>query len=239
MSKPTKVVAVVQARMGSQRTPGKSFELVGGIPVVELVLHRLAQSKKVDKVVLATSELPRDSVLAEHAQKIGFSTFRGSENDLVRRFYDAAVEHQATHVVRVCADNVFLDWTEIDRLIEYGLAEGKDFVGFKNRVYPDRLNDFAGEFMTFAALERTFREATNPFHREHVYPYFYENPDKFKLGYLEVADLLLTPVKLDLDYPEDLSLLQEIGRRVTDVVSVSGPEVVRLANLIIEERHSK
>lgn len=231
-----KVVAIVQARMGSTRRPGKSFELVGGVPVVELVLRRLAKSKALARVVLATSTEPRDAVLAEHAQKLGFATFRGSENDLVARFYHAATEHGATHVVRVCADNVFLDWTEIDRLVAFGLAEGKDFVGFRNARHPDRLNDFAGEFMTYQALQRTFREAVEPHDREHVFPYFYKNPDKFRLGYLEVAESLLTAVKLDLDYPEDLALLQEVGRRAADPVEVTGAEVVRLANQIVAER---
>jgi spore coat polysaccharide biosynthesis protein SpsF (cytidylyltransferase family) len=236
MSTATKVVAIVQARMGSTRTPGKSFERVGGVPVAELVLRRLARSRRVDRVVLATSDLPRDKVLADHAETLGFVAFRGAENDLVERFYEAAREHGATHVVRVCADNVFLDWSEIDRLVEYGLREQKDFVGFTNPTYPDRLNDFAGEFMTFEALERTFREATEPFQREHVYPYFYNNPDKFNLGYLAVTEPLRTPVKLDLDYPDDLALLREIGRRVPDAVAVPAAEVVRLANLIASEK---
>lgn len=204
--------------------------------MVEVVLRRLAKSKRAALVVLATSVEPRDTVLAEHARKIGFATFRGPENDLVARFYHAATEHRATHVVRVCADNVFLDWNEIDRLVEYGLAEGRDFVGFKNSVHKEHLNDFAGEFMTFPALHRTFREATDPHDREHVFPYFYKNPDKFRLGYLEVAEALLTPIKLDLDYPEDLALLQEIGRRVPDPVEVTGPEVVQLATQIVAER---
>ena len=232
----TKVVAIVQARMGSKRRPGKSFELVGGLPVVEVVLRRLAKSKRIDHVVLATSTEQRDAVLAEHAKKIGFSTFRGPENDLVARFHHAATEHQATHVVRVCADNVFLDWTEIDRLVDYGLAEKKEFVGFKNSTYPNRLNDFAGEFMTFPALQRTFREAVEPHDREHVFPYFYNNPDKFRIGYVEVAESLRTPVKLDLDYPEDLALLQEIGRRSANPVEITGAEVVQLATRIVAER---
>lgn len=204
--------------------------------MVEVVLRRLAKSKRTDLVVLATSTESRDAVLAEHARKIGFATFRGPENDLVARFHHAATEYQATHVVRVCADNVFLDWTEIDRLVDYGLAEKKDFVGFKNSTYPNRLNDFAGEFMTFSALQLTFREAADQHDREHVFPYFYKNPDKFRLGYLEVAEALLTPIKLDLDYPEDLALLQEIGRRVPDPVEVTGPEVVQLATQIVAER---
>lgn len=232
----TRVVAIVQARMGSKRRPGKSFELIGGLPVIEVVLRRLAKSKRINRVVLATSTEPRDAILAEHAKKIGFAMFRGPENDLVARFYHAAIEHQATHVVRICADNVFLDWTEIDRLVNYGLAEKKEFVGFKNPTYPNRLNDFAGEFMTFPALQRTFRETMEPHDREHVFPYFYNNPDKFRIGYVEVAESLRTPMKLDLDYPEDLSLLQEIGRRAADPVEVSGPEIVRLATRIVAER---
>lgn len=231
----TKIVGIVQARMGSKRRPGKSFELIGGKPVVEVVLRRLAKCKHLDRVVLATSSEPQDTVLAEHAAKIGFATFRGSENDLVGRFHEAALQHAATHIVRVCADNVFVDWSEIDRLVEYGLGEGKDFVGFKNDKHKDRLNDFAGEFIAWPALQRTHKEATDPFHREHVYPYFYGNPKLFKLGYVQVAEALLTPIKLDLDYPQDLALLQEIGRRAADPIAITSPEVVRLATRIVAE----
>jgi len=239
MSTATKVVAIIQARMGSTRTPGKSFALVGGVPVVELVLRRLARSRRVDRVVLATSDLIRDKVLADHAEGAGFAAFRGPENDLVARYHEAARIHTATHVVRVCADNVFLDWTEIDRLVDYGLREGKDFVGFKNPTYPDRLNDFAGEFVTFAALHRTFTETQDPHDREHVFPYFYAHAETFKLGYLDVAEALRTPVKLDLDYPDDLAILQEIGRRVADPVAVASAEVVRLANAIAAEKAAR
>ncbi|MBI2889491.1 MAG: acylneuraminate cytidylyltransferase [Nitrospirae bacterium] len=233
-----RVVAIVQARMGSRRRPGKSFEPIGGVPVVEVVLRRLARAREIDRIVLATSALPQDTILAEHAARLGFAVFRGSENDLVDRYYRASLEHPSPYVVRVTGDNVFLAWTEMDRLVQYGLSERMDFVGWKNPTFPDRENDFAGEFIRFECLKRIHEEATEPHDREHVFPYFYKNMQKFKVTRIEVAEPLRTRVKLDLDYPRDLALLQEIGRRVGDVVGVEASEVVRVAEEITSEPRS-
>lgn len=230
------IIGIVQARMGSQRAPGKSFARIGGLPVVEIVCRRALQSKRLHQVMLATSVRAEDGVLAEHIARCGVAVFRGSEMDVVARYRAAAREVGATHVVRICADNVFVDWNEIDRLVAWGLNEESDFVGFCNPVYPDRPNDFGGELMTAPALERTFLEATDAFDREHVSPYFWAHPDRFRLGSLEVDERLRTPVKLDLDYPEDLRLLQAIGGRVTDVVDVPAAEVVRVAESIMASR---
>lgn len=225
-----KATCIVQARMGSQRCPGKSLELIGPIPVVEVVLRRLAKSKHLEKVVLATSDMDRDTPLADAAAAAGFPVFRGSEADLVGRYVAAAEAHAVgDHLVRATGDNVFMDWREIDKIIEFGAEGGWDFVGFTNSVHIDRINDFGGEYLKLSALKRVAEETQDPHHREHVFPYFYEHPELFKVTRIEVSSRLHTEVKMDLDYPEDLALLQAIGREVADPVSIPADEIVAIA----------
>ena len=226
-----KATCIVQARMGSQRCPGKSLELIGNVPVVELVLRRLAKAERLARVVLATSDLERDAPLADLATKAGFPVFRGSETDLVGRYLAAAERHADNdNLVRATGDNVFMDWREIDRVVEFGVAGGWDFVGFTNSVHKDRINDFGGEFLRFSSLRKVSEMTRDPHDREHVFPYFYKNPDKFSVTRIEVSAELHSPIKLDLDYPEDLAVLQAIGREVSDPVNVSASRVVEIAN---------
>ncbi len=225
--------AIVQARMGSTRLPGKSMEPVGGVPVVELVLRRLAKATRLSKVVLATSDLPRDTVLAEHAGSLGIPVFRGSETDLVGRYLAAAEQYaDGPYLVRATGDNVFMSWEEIDRLVEFGVSGGWDFVGFRNDVHEDRINDFAGEFIRRDALARLAESTGDAHDREHVFPYFYAHPELFRVTRIPVDPSLHTPIKLDLDYPEDLALMQRIGERIDDPVAVPAGDVVRLAGQV-------
>ncbi|HEU5240095.1 MAG TPA: hypothetical protein VFU37_23375 [Pyrinomonadaceae bacterium] len=226
-----KATCIVQARMGSARCPGKSLELIGDFPVVEVVLRRLAKAERLARVVLATSNLERDTPLAEAAARCGFPVFRGSENDLVERYFSAAEEYaDSDYLVRATGDNVFMDWGEINRVVEFGSSGGWDFVGFTNSVYTDRINDFGGEFLRFSALKKVAASTQDPHDREHVFPFFYKNPEMFKVTRIEVDPKLHTPVKLDLDYPEDLAVLQAIGKEVSDPLSVPAEEVVKIAN---------
>ena len=226
-----KETVIVQARMGSERCPGKSMELIGGVPVGELVLRRISKANNINSVVLATSVLDRDDILARHAENAGFDVFRGSEADLVGRFVAATKQFSnSNYIVRATGDNVFMDWNEIDRLIEYGKTGDYDFVGFENKVYPDRINDFSGEFIKKEALEKVASLTNDPFDREHVFPYFYSHQNMFKVDKIQVDSSLHTPVKLDLDYPEDLQMLKQIGKEVDNPVDVPATEVVKIAN---------
>lgn len=219
--------------MGSARLPGKSLERIGGVPAIEVVLRRLARATRLSRVVLATSDLPRDDVLAAHAAALRFPVFRGSETDLVSRFVGAAAQYgDGPYLVRATGDNVFMDWDEVDRIVEFGIAGGYDFVGWQNATYPDRQNDFAAEFLRRDALDRVAAATREPHDREHVFPFFYAHPELFKVARIEVAARLHTPVKLDLDYPEDLSTLQAIGREIGDPVTAPASRAVEIANRI-------
>ena len=121
-----RVVALVQARLGSTRLPGKMLLPVHALPLRDWVLHRVSRAKLLDAVVLATTTEPRDDALAEHVAALGFPVFRGPENDVLERFRQAGLWAGASHVVRVCADNPLIWGGAIDRLIEtyFVLAEG-------------------------------------------------------------------------------------------------------------------
>jgi len=224
---------IVQARMGSARLPGKSMEPVGGVPAIEIVLRRLAKAKLLSRVVLATSEMPRDDVLAARAAQLGFDVFRGSETDLVARFVGAAAKFaDGPYLVRATGDNVFMDWDEVDRIVSFGIDGGWDFVGWHNDAHADRQNDFAAEFLRRDALERVAAATQDPHDREHVFPYFYAHPELFKVTRIAVDARLHTAVKLDLDYPEDLETLQAIGREIGDPVAAPAARAVEIANRI-------
>lgn len=231
-----KATCIIQARMGSQRCPGKSLEVIGGMPSILIVLGRLSKAERLSKVVLATSDLDRDTPLAETAEKAGYTVFRGSENDLVSRYLGAAEKYaDSDYLVRATGDNVFMDWREIDRVVEFGVSGGWDFVGFTNSVHKDRINDFAGEFLRLSALKKVGAATQEPHDREHVFPYFYAHPELFKNTRIEVRPSLHTTAKLDLDYPEDLALLQKIGAEVGDPLAVSADDVARIATRLTEQ----
>jgi spore coat polysaccharide biosynthesis protein SpsF (cytidylyltransferase family) len=223
------VLAIVQARMGSSRLPGKSFELISGYPVFEICLRRLEYARLVSDIILATTDSPKDDLLARHAKRIGYNVFRGSEDDLVSRFYEAAKGRGYENILRVTADNVFVDWDSIDLQIKTGIEGDFDFVTWKNPVYPERNNDFAGEFISFSALERVHLDTCDPFEREHVYPHFLRNPDKFKVNYIEIPKELQTSIKLDLDEFADLVTIRSAAEASQSVLTAPAWKLVKIA----------
>ena len=132
------VVAIVQARMGSSRLPGKVMKLINDVPVIELLLLRLSKSKLVDQIVVATSNTDADNPLADHVRKLGFRCSQGSENDVLERFYYAAKEHGADVVVRITGDCPFVDANLVDQVVERYFTKKVDY--FSNAMpptYPD------------------------------------------------------------------------------------------------------
>jgi len=164
-----KVVALVQARMGSTRMPNKVMKPIGGIPMIELLLSRLAIASKVDQIVVATSVDPRNRPLIEHVRKLGFACEQGSEHDVLDRFVRAAKSHQADVVVRITGDCPLVDPVLVDEVICCFKASKVDyFSNISPPTYPDGLDI---EVFTFRALEQSSRETNKPFDREHVTPY--------------------------------------------------------------------
>lgn len=164
-----KTVAIVQARMGSTRLPDKVMKSIGGAPMIELLLSRLARSREVSEIVVATSEDPRNSPMVEHVQRLGYRCYRGSEDDVLDRYYHAAQEARADAVIRITGDCPLTDPELVDAVVQAFKNAQVDYAANTSPpTYPDGLDV---EVFSFKALERAWREAKAPAEREHVTPY--------------------------------------------------------------------
>ena len=202
-----KIGAVIQARTGSSRLPGKvllELPYGSGITVLEQVINRVKGAKTLDEVVVATTEKREDDRIEEIARKAGVGVFRGSEKDVLARYYGAAKAYGLDVVVRITSDCPCIDPEIIDRTVELHLRENADYTA--TRGFPRGLDV---EVISFKALEEAYKNATQPFEREHVCPYIYTTaPEKFKIRYYEAPpDLRRPDIRITLDTEEDYALL--------------------------------
>jgi glutamate-1-semialdehyde 2,1-aminomutase len=201
-----KITAIVQARMGSTRFPGKVLKQVGGIPLIGHLLQRISLSKKIDQIILATSEALSNDDLCKYVQSLHIHVFRGSENDVLDRYYNAAKDGNAQAIIRLTGDCPLLDYQVIDSVINVFQTGKYDYVSNINPpTFPDGLDT---ELFTFNALETAWREATEPFDREHVTP-FIRKADNFK-KYNLLNDIDLSNERWTVDTPEDFILIKKI-----------------------------
>lgn len=174
-----KTIAIVQARMGSTRFPNKVMRTINGVPMIELLLQRIAKSRKIDTVVLATSDDPRNQPLADHVRGLGFAVFQGSENDVLDRYYQAAKSYQPDTVVRITGDCPLIDPQLVDQIITAYEANVCDYYSnILPPTYPDGLDT---EVFSYSALEQAAQQAKLPAEREHVTPFIRES-GLFKTG---------------------------------------------------------
>jgi len=205
-----KIVAIVQARMGSSRLPQKVLKDLGGATVLDRVLSRLGRSRLIHESLVATTIEPVDDAIVEHCERTGRKVFRGSEQDVLDRYRRAAEYRNADVVVRITADCPVIDPKVTDATIRAFLDRRADYASnVRVRTFPRGLDT---EVMTVQALERAWRESTKAYQREHVTPYIYENPSQFKLHGIE-NDTDCSQHRWTVDTLEDLELLQTIYAR--------------------------
>jgi len=201
-----RIVGITQARMGSTRLPGKVLMPAAGAPLLTHHLDRLKRATRLDALVVATSELPADDSVAAHAAACGVAVSRGSETDVLDRFYRAALAHRADIVVRFTSDCPLIDPDLVDGLVDLFLSGGLDFACIDVDRFPRGLD---AEITRFATLETAWREADQPFEREHVMPFIWRRPDRFRLGALTGPT---PPVgrRWCVDTAEDLELVRRL-----------------------------
>jgi spore coat polysaccharide biosynthesis protein SpsF len=210
MDKP-KIVAIIQARMASSRLPGKVLMDISGRPMLAWVIERVRLSKRIDQVVVATTQDAGDEPIVKFCLENEVACTRGSHHDVLDRFYQAAREHQADVIVRITADCPVIDPQVIDHTLSRFFEEEVDFAANRlpppwKRTYPIGLDT---EVCTFLALERAWIEATAPFEREHVMPYLYDREGRFKV-LLVNHDPDFGNMRWTVDTPEDLEVLRKI-----------------------------
>jgi len=205
------VVAIIQARMSSSRLPGKVLQDIGGEPMLVRVVERARRAKTVRQVVVATTGDPSDDPIQALCEARGYAYYRGSLFDVLDRFYQAARQFQADTIVRLTADCPLIDPLEIDHVVEEFFAQGVDFAANRlpppwKRTYPIGLDT---EVCSFPALERAWKEATQAHEREHVLPYLYTEPGRFRTLLVNTS-----PDYGDLRWTVDTSQDLELVRRI-------------------------
>jgi glutamate-1-semialdehyde 2,1-aminomutase len=219
-----KVVAIVQARMGSTRLPNKVMKQIVGVPMIELLLARLAKSKKIDQIVLATSTDERNTPLVEHVQRLGYVCVRGSESDVLDRYLIAARQVKADVVVRITGDCPLIDPVLVDQAIAKFEAEGVDYLcNTAPASYPDGLDT---EVFTLQALERAGRESKDPFDHEHVTPYLRKS-GLYKTGVLKHSEDL-SGLRWTVDEPADFEVVSHVFAHFAPNINFSWTEVLDL-----------
>jgi spore coat polysaccharide biosynthesis protein SpsF len=230
------IIAIIQARMGSTRLPGKVLKEVEGMTLLEYQLSRIKKSKLLDKVIIATSILPQDDPIVNLGKEVGVECFRGSENDVLTRYYAAAKSTFADIVVRLTADCPFSDPDIIDDTIRLFMDEKADYaantVPPQTSTYP---NGSDVEVFSMKALDRANTEAKDPHDREHVTFYFWKYDKGFKTVQLK-NQKDLSKYRFTVDYPEDLEVVSFIIKKlkeqkrfghISDVINIidSNPEI--------------
>lgn len=203
------LAAIIQARTGSTRLPNKIFAEISGQPLIAHVVERLKPSKHIEKIIIATTVNKRDDVIEKWCVKNGIACFRGSENDVLSRYYQAAQFFNASEIVRVTADDPCKDFRIVDSVIELLRIESLDFA-YNNKPpsFPEGLD---AEVFSTASIERSCKGNPDDYEREHVTQYMYRRPEMFKQkNYAFIRDV--SSLRLTIDTKDDLLLAREVYR---------------------------
>ncbi|MGH2582222.1 MAG: cytidylyltransferase domain-containing protein [Anaerolineales bacterium] len=210
MSRP-KVVAIIQARMDSSRLPGKVLLDLGGKTVLDWVVQRVSRVRGVDQTIVATSTAPEDDAIAGFCEERGYAFTRGDLHDVLDRYMQAANKSNADVIIRITGDCPLIDPGMISDNLNtfFTTLPPLDFAA--NRLPGDRTIPIGldAEICTRGALETAWREATEPHQREHVMPFFYENPERFRILHIR-HEPSYGHLRWTLDTQEDYVLLQKI-----------------------------
>jgi spore coat polysaccharide biosynthesis protein SpsF len=203
-----RILTILQARMTSSRLPGKVMRPLVGEPMIGRQIERLRRSEKLGELVVATSTDPSDDVIADYCGQIGCAVHRGSLQDVLGRYADTlAAFGPADHVVRLTADCPLADWTVIDDCIALHLESGADYTS--NTVERTYAKGLDVEVARADLLAQIAVEAADPYEREHVTPFFYRRPERFKIRQM-VQAAQLADLRWTVDTPQDFAFVAAV-----------------------------
>ncbi len=219
-------IAIIQARLGSSRLPNKMMLNLHGYPIIEWVVKRVSKSKLIDEVIVATSTSQENDILEYYLLELGVQVFRGSEDNVLDRFYKTALQFNADEVIRICADNPLVSPVEIDNLISFYSKNTCDYaynhIPLENN-YPD---GFGAEIVSFNILEQLYSEVSSTKHKEHCFSYILDNPHKFTIKTFDPPEkeIALPDLRFDIDTFEDYYYLWQ---KKMDI-DISAKEIIDL-----------
>ena len=225
----TKIDCIIQARMGSTRLPGKVMMKVDKTnTILSYLISQLKNSKKIDKIIIATTDLQEDEVIVNHAKILKIDLFRGNPVDVLDRYYQCAKKFSSKIIVRITADNPLIDPNIVDDIINQFLKNSSDYITNANpRTYPYGTEV---EVFSFQALEKASNNAKKPSEREHVTPYFHNNKNKFKISTVKYSEDI-SHLRWTVDRENDLKFVRKIASRIkkrpilmTDIIKLISQE---------------
>jgi spore coat polysaccharide biosynthesis protein SpsF len=211
LNKLEKIVAIIQARMGSERLSGKVLKKISGKPLLEHIISRIATSKKIHNVIVATSDKIEDRPIINLSKRLSFPYFAGSEHDVLSRFIGAGRAVSADIVVRICGDNPLIDVEYLDDMIDSHILKNAEYTCNDSPIPIGT----AGEVVDFSVLESLDAVAKEQRYREHVTTYILEHLEEFKVNRTEAPSYLKDKsFRLTVDTTEDLKLIRTIYRKL-------------------------
>ena len=223
-----KTVAIIQARMGSTRLPGKVLATIAGKPMLWQVVERTRRAKALDQIIVATSEDLDDNVVAEFCTESAIDCFRGVKEDVLDRYYQASKLLKAEVIVRLTADCPLLDSTVVEKVVGEFFAGDYDYVS--NTLEPTFPVGLDTEVLRQEALEQAWRDARLMSEREHVTPYIWKHPLLFHLGNVK-HDHDLSKFRWTVDEPEDLEFVRRVYRSLARTASFGMAEMLGLIEM--------
>lgn len=205
------ITTVLQARFSSSRLPGKVLKEILGRPVLALQIERMKRARHMQDLVVATSTQAEDAAIEALCKKLGIVCCRGALDDVLDRFYQAVVATRPDHVIRVTGDCPLIDPAVVDAVVDFHLAGGYDYTS--NTLEPRFPDGLDVEVFRFSCLEQAWNEATLTSQREHVTPFLYQNPQRYRLGSFKNATDL-SHLRWTVDTQEDFNFIQEVFCRL-------------------------
>lgn len=220
-----KVLCIVQARMGSERLPGKVMKQIIGKPIVIHALDRLKKSKFIDEIVLATSSEEKEAPLVKLVEQVGYEVFRGEEDNVLKRYKDAFDKYYGDIIVRITGDCPLIDYLVVDNVISYFMMHEYDYVrldvpenfirGFDVEVFSKQaLNRVYSKVCDIKSEDNTNIEINS--YKEHVTLYMYRHPEEFNIGIVKGEQYYSKPYRLCVDTQEDFELVKNIYEHFND-----------------------
>ncbi len=207
-----KVIAIIQARMGSTRLPGKSLIEIEGKTLLEHIINRVRYSKTIDEIIIATTTNQEDKAIVNLVEKLKVKAYTGSSEDVLDRFYQTAIRFGGKVLVRITADDPFKDPKIIDEIVNYFFSHPElDYVS--NTIEPTYPIGIDVEVFSFTALEKAWKEAKTMIEREHVTPYIWDNLGLFKIANIK-NHANLSHLRWTIDNQKDLEMTRAVYKEL-------------------------
>lgn len=204
-----KVVAIIQARMGSNRLPGKILKEILDKPLLEYQIERVKQAKFIDEIVIATTTNKMEQPIIDFCKKLSILYYRGSEEDVLSRYYKSAIHYKANVIVRLTSDCPIIDPSVIDSILKHYKDNSNNYDYVSNTIKRTYPRGYDTEVFPFQTLENAYLNSTSELEREHVTPYIYQHPGLFRIGQV-LNDIDNSNYRFTVDTKEDFILIKKI-----------------------------